>query len=167
MHARMVQCGSGTSESRCGCGGHRHEERASAREARHFADPGFGGGGGGSGGGGGGGGFGVRRPLRFLAWRLELREEQVTQLATILNTLKTERAQHEVDDRRALALLADAVAAESFDAAKAGEAATLREQSAGRLERQVVDAIGRIHALLDPDQREKFAYLLRTGTVMM
>ena len=91
----------------------------------------------------------------------------MTQLATILNALKTERAQNEVDDRRALAMLADAVAAESFDAAKAGEAAKLREQSAARLERQVVEAVEKIHALLDPEQRERFAYLLRTGTVMM
>ena len=40
-----------------------------------------------------GGGFGVRRPLRFLAYKLELDEKQVTELAKILDELKTERAQ--------------------------------------------------------------------------
>src|SRR5262249_11994363 len=40
-----------------------------------------------------GGSFGVRRPLRFLAFKLELDEGQVTELAKILNDLKTERAQ--------------------------------------------------------------------------
>jgi Spy/CpxP family protein refolding chaperone len=156
MHARVISCGPEASGHRCGCGGHeRSDWHRARREARYFADPGP------------GGGFGVRRPLRFLAWKLELREEQVTQLATILNALKTERAQNDVDDRRALAMLADAVAAEGFDATKAGEAAKLREQSAARLEREVVEAVGKIHALLDPEQRERFAYLLRTGTVMM
>src|SRR5258708_7913623 len=43
----------------------------------------FGGGGGGD--DFGGGTFGVRRPLRFLAWKLELEEEQIAELARILN----------------------------------------------------------------------------------
>src|SRR5262245_57751969 len=71
-------------------------------------------------------GFGVRRPLRFLAYRLGLNDAQVTQFARILNDLKTERAQAEVDGRRTLAAFADAVAGESFDEQKAAEAATLR-----------------------------------------
>src|SRR5262245_11913527 len=41
--------------------------------------------------------FGVRRPLRFLAYRLGLDERQVSELAIILNELKTERAQAAVD----------------------------------------------------------------------
>src|ERR1051325_9072677 len=64
-----------------------------------------------------GGGFGVRRPLRFLAWKLGLDERQMAELARILNELKTERAQGAVDDRRALTLLADAAAGDTFDAA--------------------------------------------------
>ena len=135
-----------------------------SRHHRHFADPGgphFGGG------PFGGGPFGVRRPLRFLAWKLGLREEQIAEIATILNQLKTERAQHEVDDRRALAMLADAVAGEGFDAAKAAEAATLRSTSTERLQQQVVRALGRIHALLDPEQRARVAYLMRSGGLSM
>ena len=57
-----------------------------------------------------GGGFGVRRPLRFLAHKLDLDEKQVVQLARILDELKTERAQAAVDDRRTLAEFADALA---------------------------------------------------------
>src|SRR5690348_15810308 len=67
------------------------------------------------------GGFGVRRPLRFLAHRLGLDERQVAELARILDELKTERAQAEVDRRRTLTAFADAVAGEAFDAAKAAE----------------------------------------------
>jgi Spy/CpxP family protein refolding chaperone len=114
---------------------------------------------------GGGGGFGVRRPLRFLAWKLELEEEQVASLAAILDDLKTERAQAAVDDRRAVASLADAVAAESFDEAKVSAATGDRAKSAERLQATVAKALGRIHALLTPEQRSRFAYLLRTGAL--
>ena len=57
-----------------------------------------------------GGSFGVRRPLRFLAHKLELDETQVAELASILNDLKTERAQAAVDDRRTVVEIADAAA---------------------------------------------------------
>ena len=119
------------------------------------------------GGGPGGGPFGVRRPLRFLAYKLELDDAQITKLAEILSELKTERAQAAVDDRRALAAFADAVAAETFDAAKAGEGASMRARGAEQLSRTVVAALGRIHALLSPEQRSRFAYLIRTGTVLL
>jgi len=111
--------------------------------------------------------FGVRRPLRFLAWKLKLDERQMVELATVLNDLKTERAQAEVDDRRALALLADAAQAETFDQTKADEAARLRTESAQRLQRKVVESLARIHAQLDPEQRERLAYNLRTGTLVV
>src|SRR5438128_3968024 len=74
------------------------------------------------------GGFGVRRPLRFLAYRLQLEEQQVAELARILDELKTERAQAAVDDRRTLTAFADAVAAETFDPAKVTEAVRVRLQ---------------------------------------
>jgi Spy/CpxP family protein refolding chaperone len=112
-------------------------------------------------------GLGVRRPLRFLVWKLGLDERQVTELATVLNDLKTERAQSEVDDRRALALLADAAQGDAFDRAKADEAAKLRSASAERLQRKVMESLERMHALLDAEQRGRLAYLLRTGTLMM
>jgi Spy/CpxP family protein refolding chaperone len=123
---------------------------------------------GGGGGGGddfGGGGFGVRRPLRFLAYKLDLEEEQVTELASILNELKTERAQASVDLRRTTSALADAVAAESFDEAKAKGAADERVKSDERVQSAVAGALGRIHKLLKPEQRAKLAYLLRTGAL--
>src|SRR5579872_5793116 len=115
----------------------------------------------------GGGSFGVRRPLRFLSFKLELDEAQTTELAAILSGLKTERAQAAVDHRRTTAALADAVAAESFDEARAKEAAELRVKSTERVEAAVIGALGRIHALLRPDQRARLAYLLRTGALTM
>ena len=86
----------------------------------------------------GGGPFGVRRPLRFLAYKLELDEKQVAELARILDDLKTERAQGEVDRRRSLSGFADAVAGETFDAARAKESAALRVATAERLRDAVI-----------------------------
>jgi len=113
------------------------------------------------------GGFGIRRPLRFLAWKLELTEPQLARFAAVINELKTERAQAAVDDRRALTLLADAATAEEFDLAKAGEAAKLRVDGAQRLQQRVADSLAQMHAVLDPEQRARLAYLLRTGTLVM
>ena len=126
-----------------------------------FADGGDGGD------GGGGGGFGVRRPLRFLAYKLGLDERQVTELARVLNELKTERAQAEVDRRRTVAAFADAVAGDSFDASRAAEGGTLRVSSAERLRDAVVKALQQIHGLLDGEQRKRLAYLIRTGTLVI
>lgn len=112
-----------------------------------------------------GAGFGVRRPLRYLAWKLALSETQVTELAAILDELKIERAQAAVDARRSTSGLADAVASGSFDDAKAAEAGASRVRSAERLRDAVTRALRRIHAILDDEQRKKLAYLLRTGVL--
>ncbi len=112
-----------------------------------------------------GGGFGVRRPLRFLAWKLELEEEQVAKLAVVLDELKTERAQAAVDQRRTIAAFADAMSAAEFDASKVQEAGEARVASAARLRDAVTKALAGIHALLDDEQRKRLAYLLRTGAL--
>jgi Spy/CpxP family protein refolding chaperone len=148
---------------------HGHRRAVCGENAGWHGAP-FGGGGGGGGGDGeafGGGSFGVRRPLRFLAYKLDLDETQVTELAAVLHDLKTERAQAEVDNRRTTSALADAVASESFDEAKAQGAAAERVKSAERVQAAVSRALGRIHALVRPEQRAKLAYLLRTGALSM
>jgi Spy/CpxP family protein refolding chaperone len=109
--------------------------------------------------------FGVRRPLRFLAHKLELDEKQIAALVRILDDVKTERAQAEVDDRRALAEFADAVAGGAFDAAKAASAGERRVQSAARLRETLARALEEIHALLTPEQRQRLAYLIRSGVL--
>ncbi len=146
----------------CGEGGRaehgRHEHRGEHRGFRFEA-------GGGGGGDFGGGEFGVRRPLRFLAHKLDLDEVQVAELATILNELKTERAQAAVDDRRTVAAFADAIGGDTYDEKKATDAAASRVKSAERLRDAVGAALKKIHALLGPDQRQRLAYLIRTGVV--
>jgi hypothetical protein len=142
----------------CGPGGSGHGWPPAER---------FEGGGGGGDFGDGGGGFGVRRPLRFLAYKLELDERQVAELARVLSELKTERAQAEVDRRRTVAGFADAVAGTEFDAGKAQEAGGLRVASAERVRDAVLRALQQIHGLLDDEQRKRLAYLIRTGTLAL
>ncbi len=115
----------------------------------------------------GGSAFGVRRPLRFLAAKLDLDDAQLRKLAEILDELKTERAQAAVDERRTLSAFAEAVVGESFDATRAASGATLRSESGDRVGKAVVRALERIHALLRPDQRERFSYMIRTGVVAL
>jgi Spy/CpxP family protein refolding chaperone len=112
-----------------------------------------------------GGGFGVRRPLRFLAHKLDLDDKQISELAKILDELKTERAQIAVDDRRSLADFAESISAEAFDTARANGAGERRVASAQRLRDAVTKALLQIHALLNPDQRGRLAYMIRTGVL--
>jgi Spy/CpxP family protein refolding chaperone len=161
--------GSCGAEAQAG-GPHEHGHREDGHEhggrghhgpppwATHF-------GGGGDDGDFGGGSFGVRRPLRFLAHKLDLKDEQVAELARILDDLKTERAQGAVDHRRTTSAFADAIAGETFEESKVTEAADVRVRSAERLRAAVVKALSRIHAILEGEQRAKLAYLLRTGAL--
>jgi Spy/CpxP family protein refolding chaperone len=109
----------------------------------------------------------VRRPLRFLMHKLDLDERQLTELARILNELKTERAQAEVDRQRTLAAFADALTGETFDAARAAAGGDLRVQSAQRLRDAVLKALQQIHGILNAEQRGRLAYLIRTGTLTL
>ena len=114
-----------------------------------------------------GGGWGVRRPLRFLAHKLDLDERQVNELARILDELKTERAQADVDHRRTVAAFADAVEASTFAAPRAKEGGDQRVKSAELLRDAVIKALSQIHAMLDDDQRKRLAYLIRTGVLTL
>jgi Spy/CpxP family protein refolding chaperone len=116
---------------------------------------------------GGGGSFGVRRPLRFLAHKLNLDERQIATLARILDQLKTERAQAEVDRRRTVSAFADALTGDAFDSARAAEGGELRIHSATRLREAVLQALQQIHAALNSDQRARLAYLIRTGALVI
>lgn len=109
--------------------------------------------------------FGVRRPLRFMAHKLDLDEDQVKTLAHILDDLKTERAQASVDERRSLGALAESLEGDTFGDEAANRGLELRVQSAERLRKAVHDALARTHAMLRPDQRSKLAYLLRSGVL--
>ena len=110
-------------------------------------------------------GLGVRRPLRFLAWKLDLTSDQIAAVARILERLKIERAQAEVEQRRSAAALADALEGESFDSAAAGVAADHRADSARAVQKAVAGALAELHGALEPDQRRRLAMLIRTRAI--
>ncbi len=113
----------------------------------------------------GSGGLGARRPLRFLAYRLDLSDDQVSDTAKILERLKTERAQARVDLRRSAAELADAVEADTFGSALADSARRQRLEAAARVQEAAAVALEGLHRLLDEAQRRGLADLIRSGAV--
>lgn len=131
--------------SACGRGGYRRRGRSRKHGGYHAAD------------------FGVRRPLRYMAHRLDLDDDQIDTLAAILNVLKTERAQARLDEQRSITAIADAVAGNDFDKDGAAEALSLRVKSAERLKEEVLKTLEKTHAMLDDEQRRRLAYLLRSG----
>ena len=148
---RLAHCEPSYAGAGCGTSPRGHEHGFGMRMEMH--------------GHGHGPGRGVRRPLRFLAWKLELEEDQLGEVAKILGELKTERAQGEVDHAKGLAALADAVSAESFDAARAAEGAAFRVASAERMRSATLKALEELHRTLSPEQRRTLAYLIRTGSI--
>jgi hypothetical protein len=116
------------------------------------------------------GNFGVRRPLRYLSYQLDLDESQRRQVAAALDSVKIEREQMALDEKKMLSELADLVhdgGAEdaelvlSTDALK--ETLSARVRSNEQLSMRIAKALKQIVEVLDPDQRQEFAYLIRTG----
>ena len=104
--------------------------------------------------------FGVRRPLRYLSYQLDLSESQTRQLARILDRLKTEQAQAALDDERAASAVADLVTKPDLSVDDVREALVGRVEAAERMRTEVAQAVQELSAMLDPDQREELAYLL-------
>ncbi len=98
-----------------------------------------------------------------MAHKLDLDDEQIDTLAAILNVLKTERAQARLDEQRSIGGVADAIDGEHFDQATAAEALNARVEAAERLKQEVLTTLEKTHEMLDPEQRKRLAYLLRSG----
>ena len=113
------------------------------------------------------GSFGVRRPLRYLSYQLDLDESQRRRVAVVLDAVKTEREQAALDEKKMAADLADLVARPDMTDEALTDVLSARVASTERVQQSVAKAIGEIVAALDPDQREEFAYLLRTGAIQI
>jgi len=110
-----------------------------------------------------GGGFGVRRPLRYLSYQLDLDESQRRQIAIVLDRVKTEREQATLDEKKMTAELADLVVDPEVSSDSLESALAARVLSARQVQTHIAHALKEIISALDPDQREELAYLLRTG----
>lgn len=107
-------------------------------------------------------GFGVRRPLRYLSYQLDLDDAQVRHIAAVLDRLKTEREQAALDESRTVTDIAGLVTQADLSVDKLKEALAPRVASAERLQQAVAKAVQEIVAELDAEQREDFAYLLNS-----
>ncbi len=118
-----------------------------------------------------GGDFGVRRPLRYLRYHLDLDDSQSRRMAAVLNRLKLEREQAQVDEKRSVqavaGLLSEAVTdrAALQDALK--EALSPRVTTAQHLQAEVARALQEICEILDDDQRNQFADLVASGAIAL
>ena len=94
-------------------------------------------------------------------------DAQVSELARILDELKTERAQAEVDRRRSLGTFADALGEDRSIAIARSRAPICACRARPGCATPWCTALGKLHALLDPEQRARLAYLIRTGALQI
>ncbi len=111
--------------------------------------------------------FGVRRPLRYLTYQLDLDEAQVRHIAAILDRLKTEKDQATLDEARTLTKVAGLVTHPDVSVDMLRDALAPRVSSAEQLQLAVARALQDIIVELDPDQREEFAYLLNAKSFVL
>jgi hypothetical protein len=111
--------------------------------------------------------FGVRRPLRHLAWKLNLSEAQVRDVVDVLDRLKTAYNQARLDQDRSTSEVAAAFTGAEFDADRVTSALANRTRATEVLNADLLVATRRIFELLNEEQRREFAYLLRSGAFVL
>ncbi len=114
---------------------------------------------------GGRGDFGVRRPLRYLRYQLDLDDTQTRRAAAILNRLKLEREQAQLDEERGLQALADRVEAGETEQGNLQSVLDARVKSAEHMQHEVAAAVSALCEVLDEDQRLRLAELMRSGSI--
>ena len=110
--------------------------------------------------GSGEGMFNVKRPLRFLIHKLDLDDDQAMVVADAFSDFRIEKAQAEVDRSRAKKLMVQAMSADEFDLDQAQSAVKAQVETSQQLHEAFLAAIQRIHAVLKPDQRTRFVFLI-------
>jgi hypothetical protein len=111
--------------------------------------------------------FGVRRPLRHLAWKLNLSETQIRDVVDVLDRLKTAYNQARLDQDRSTSEVAAAFTGAEFDADRVTAALANRTRATEVLNADLLVATRRIFELLNEEQRREFAYLLRSGAFVL
>jgi hypothetical protein len=110
-----------------------------------------------------GGNFGARRPLRYLSYQLDLDETQQRAVAAILERLKLDREQAALDEQKTISTMAELVTGEQVSVDGFQQALAPRVESARTLQTAIAKAMQELADVLDGDQREELAHLLRSG----
>ena len=109
--------------------------------------------------------FGVRRPLRYLSYQLDLSENQMRRMSSVLNAIKNEREQSALDEKRTVTAIADLMADGTPTLEEFSEALQPRTRSAEQLQAEIASGLVQIFDILDDDQREQFVVLLLSGAI--
>ncbi len=110
-----------------------------------------------------GGSFGARRPLRYLSYQLDLDERQQRSVAGVLDRLKLDREQARLDEQKTVSTMAELVTGDSISVDGFQQALAPRVESARNLQAAIAKTMQELADILDPDQREELAHLLRSG----
>ena len=113
----------------------------------------------------GGPGFGRGAMLRWLWSRLETTPSQDKVIASAMDELRATADRVRRDVKAARPELADAVRREQFDETVVGELSHRADEAAQTMRRAVVDAIAKVHAVLDPRQRGILGDLIERGAL--
>ncbi len=109
--------------------------------------------------------FGVRRPLRYLSYQLDLSENQMRRMSSVLNAIKNEREQSALDEKRTVTAIADLMADGTPTLEEFSEALQPRTSNAEQLQAEIARGLAQISNILDEDQREQFVGLLLSGAI--
>ena len=112
-------------------------------------------------------GFGIRRPLRYLAYHLDLDDGQLRRVAAAFDRLKTEREQTRVDELRTANELGELVAEHSPGIDDVKAALQPRVSATERQQLAVARAVHDIAQVLDEEQRQQFVALLSSQTIKL
>lgn len=114
--------------------------------------------------GGGMGGRWWRGGLFMMMRRLQLTPDQQTVVREELETLAQTIREHQQELGASRRDVAQAVRGESFDETVMGELFGRHDERLTEVRKAVMDALGRIHAVLDETQRQRLAELLDRGS---
>jgi Spy/CpxP family protein refolding chaperone len=101
--------------------------------------------------------------LRGLFRRIGARPDQAKAITAEADALAAELRAARSDLRALRGELADLVGGPTLDAEQVSRAIDARLEKAQAARRRLADAVARVHAVLDPAQRQQVAALLRTG----
>ena len=111
--------------------------------------------------------LGVRRPLRYLAYHLDLSEDQMRRVAILLDRLKTEREQARLDESKTVTSIAELIEKSDLSMDDLAKALDPRIAATQRLTMLTARTVFEIRDLLDEKQRQDFAYLISNRTIVL
>ena len=113
------------------------------------------------------GGFGVRRPLRYLSYHLDLDDVQRRKFAASFEKIKLEREQAKIDRKKADAKLADELSRVDVSVEEIKSVLASRDRIADASQTILAEELHGLVSILDSEQLEEFVHLVRSGVIQL